>query len=398
MAFKSFSQSELYYGFNKETYASQARGIGISNLRVLKNLSVAIYFTAAIEAILLRILSASFSPQIVISLITAAISLFVFFLCRKTINTEIMSKPRNVNLLIFFTSLFYYLSASYSALILPNYLAVKFIFMICVIQIVFIVPPLQNLFTTALASSVFIAMSVYAKQSGLFALDIINLFISVVIGAAMSFSVSKIKIENMILSDKLKKSNYDLYHENITDSLTGLSNRKMTLDTLSELFDDKDPSTYLSCISLNIDFFREYNRYYGASSGDRLLVLISGALNDYCQKKEYHIGRVGGGEFMVLLKSKNPNECETVSSDICDVIKELAIPNNCSTVSSVVTMSIGIFSDKTESYNSFFEIHTLSERALYRAKEDGGNKVWKYVPEINGFTLLIDNGHLKIEN
>lgn len=392
MAFKSFSQSELYYGFNKKTFASQANGIGISNLRVLKNLSVAIYFTAAVEAIILRVLSSSFSLKVTINLITAAVSLFVFFLCRKTIDTKTLSKPRTVNLLIFFTSLFYYLVAAYSdTLISPNNLAVKFIFMICIIQIVFIVPPPQNLFTTILSSAIFIAMSVYAKNSDLFAFDILSLFVSVALGAVMSFSISKIKIENLIFADKLKKSNYDLYHENITDSLTGLSNRKMTLDTLSELFDDKYTLTYLNCISLNIDFFREYNRYYGASSGDKLLVLLSGALNDYCQKKAFHIGRVGGGEFMVLFKSDSPNECEAVSADICKTVEELAIPNNCSAVSAVVTVSIGVFSDKTESYNSFYEIHTLSERALYRAKEDGGNKVWKYIPEINGFSLINEN-------
>ncbi len=389
MAFKNLLQSYFYYGFNKESFTSQSNGISISNLRVLKNLSVAIYFTAAVEAIILSILSKALSLSGVLSLITAAVSLLIFFLCKKTIETKILSKPSIVNLLIFFTSIFYYLVAAYSdTFISANLLAVKFIFMVCVIQIVFIVPPLQNVFTIVFASSAFIAMTTYAKNSRLFILDVLALFISVVIGAVMSFSVSKIKIENLILADKLKKSNYDLYHENITDSLTGLSNRKMTLDVLSELFDDKDHLAPLSCISFNIDFFREYNRYYGASSGDRLLVLLSKSLSDYCEKKDFHIGRVGGGEFMVLFKNENLNECDVVAFDICKVIKELAVPNNCSAVSDFVTVSVGVFSDKAESYNSFYEIHTLSERALYRAKEDGGDKVWKYIPEINKFAPI----------
>lgn len=388
MNLKSISQTELYYGFNKETFSSQRDNIGKSNLRVLNNLSATIYFTEAAEALFLRFLSPEALIRISTSLATAALSLLVFFLCKRALLSKKPLRPHSVNILVFFTSLFYYLSAAFTGTFFSTGSpAVKFILLLCVLQIVFIVPPVQNLFTIAVASSVFIGCGINAKDGDPAAVDAFNVFISAIIGAVMSWSVSRIKIENMISSDKLKKSNYDLYHETITDSLTGLSNRKMTLNTLCELFGDKDTADdYLCCISIDIDCFREYNRLYGAPAGDMVLVLTGGAFGDYCKANNMRLGRVGGAEFMVLFKDSSPDKCVGAAQALRKAVEELDIPNEVSTVSDKVTVSLGLFADKTEGYNLFEEVYTLSGRALYRAKEDGGNRVWRYIPEINGFS------------
>lgn len=388
MKLKGFSQTELYYGLNKETFSSQRDNIGKSNLRVLKNLSATIYFTEAAEALFLRLLMPEALIRIGASLAAAALSLLVFFLCKKALLSKKPLRHYSVNILVFFTSLFYYLLAAFTGTFFSlGSPAVKFILLLCVLQIIFIVPPFQNLLTIAVASSVFIGCGIYAKNSDLAAVDAFNVFLSAVVGAVMSWSVSKIKIENMISSEKLKKSNYDLYHETITDSLTGLANRKMTLNTLCELFADKDTAgDYLCCISIDIDCFREYNRFYGAPAGDMVLVLIGGAFGAYCEANNMRLGRVGGAEFMVLFKDASPDKCVGAARALQKEAEKLDIPNEVSAVSDKVTVSLGLFADKTEGYNLFEEVYTLSGRALYRAKEDGGNRVWRYIPEINGFS------------
>lgn len=390
VGFKILSQTGIYYGFNKETFSSQRSNISKSNLRVLKNLSATIYFTEAAEAMFLRFLSPESLTRAVVCLFTAAVSLFVFFICKRSLSSKSKSKSRTVNTLVFFTSLYYYLTAAlFDTLLSSNGLAVKFIILLCVLQIIFIVSPIQNLFTIAIASTVFIFCDIGSNNGDLAAINAFNVLLSIIIGIVMSWSISKIKIENMISSDKLKKSNYDLYHENITDSLTGLGNRKMTLNALNELFADDATSTdYLNCISIDIDCFKEYNRFYGSPAGDMVLILIGRALNDYCKENAMSVGRVGGGEFMVLFKDKSPDKCAVVSEELRKSVENLEIPNEVSTASSRVTVSLGLFTDKLDGYRLSEEIYTLSGRALYRAKEDGGNRAWKYIPEINSFSPL----------
>ncbi|OQA49327.1 MAG: putative diguanylate cyclase YcdT [Firmicutes bacterium ADurb.Bin300] len=388
MSLKTFSQAELYYGFNKDTFFSQRSNIGESNLRVLKNLSVTVYFTEAAEVLFLRFFSPESLIRIVACLLTAALSLLVFFLCRKTLLSKKSLKSRSVNVLIFFTSLFYCLNAGFfGTFFSADRPGVKFIILLCVLQIIFIVPPFQSLLTFAFIPFFFIYFSIYLNEGNFSAINLFYTFVSISIGLVMSWSISKIKIENMISAEKLRKSNYDLYNENVTDSLTGLANRKMTLNTLYELFNNRNAdAAYLNCICMEIDYFREYNRFYGTKSGDKVLILMCDALSNYCKKNGITVGRVGGGEFLILFNDSSPDKGEKAAKELQSLVRELNIPNEASPISSEVSVSLGLFTDKTDGYKFFEEIYTLSGRALYRAKENGGNKVWKYIPEINGFS------------
>lgn len=387
MSLKTFSQAEFYYGFNKDTFLSQSSNIGKSNLRVMKNLSVTVYFTEAAEVLFLRLFSPESLIRIIACLLTAALSLIVFFLCRKTLLSKKEPKPHSVNTLIFVTSLFYCLNAGFfGTFFSADRPGIKFIILLCVLQIVFIVPPFQSLFTFTFIPLFFIYFSIYLTEGIFSPINLFYAFVSISIGLVMSWSISKAKIENMLSAEKLRKSNYDLYNENITDSLTGLANRKMTLTMLCDLFNNRNTdAVYLNCICMEINYFREYNSFYGAKAGDKVLVLISEVLSNYCNKKDMSVGRVGGGEFLVLFNDSSCDKGEKAAKQLQKLIEKLNIPNEASPEASNVSVSLGLFTDKTDDYKFFEEIYTLSGRALYRAKEDSVNRLWKYIPEINGF-------------
>ncbi len=380
----------LYFGFDRDTLTVQRENIDRGNLRVLKSLCAIFYFASAVEALVLSFLEPGNNHRMFMLLIIAAVSLFIYFLSKRAVTAKKLQRPHSVDILIFFTSLFYYLAtAALGTFLFPGSLAVKLPLMFAVIQIVFIISPLQNLITVGISAVAFLHFSRITKNSDLAAFDALNAVISLSFGLVVSWSSSRIKIENLESAEKLRRSNYALYHETITDALTGLSNRKMSMNTLSQLcLEEYAADDYITCIVIDVDHFKEYNRFYGRPAGDSILKTIGKLLSDYCQEHGIALGRIGGEEFMLVFKGASSETSETAAEELRLAVKALNIPNNASRVSDTITVTLGIFSARLEDFNVPDEIYATADRALYKAKEDGKDRAWKYLPDINGFTLL----------
>ena len=85
------------------------------------------------------------------------------------------------------------------------------------------------------------------------------------------------------------------------DGLTKLLNQNAMVDRLShELIRAKRYGLELSCIMIDLDFFKVINDKFGHQKGDRILRKVSKMIRD-CFRKVDIVGRYGGDEFVVIL-------------------------------------------------------------------------------------------------
>ncbi|VVB81368.1 Diguanylate cyclase, GGDEF domain [uncultured archaeon] len=163
-------------------------------------------------------------------------------------------------------------------------------------------------------------------------------------------------------------SQYEKVQESaVTDALTGLSNRaelvKKFDDIHSKLAKTQQP---ISVMMLDIDNFKKYNDTQGHPEGDRVLKAVAEIIKNATPKESISC-RYGGEEFMMVMPFEQQKAKETAEQIRADIEKTCPL-----------TVSIGIMT----CMNSSVSRETLvreADRALYRAKELGKNKVIAYL-------------------
>lgn len=160
------------------------------------------------------------------------------------------------------------------------------------------------------------------------------------------------------------------------DGLTGISNRR-SFDTFLEqqwaiCGRQKVP---LSMMILDIDFFKNYNDYYGHQAGDECIKKIAHELDVLCKRASDMVARYGGEEFVVVLPATSIQETMKMAEYFRLKIKELKIEHMKSDVDQYVTVSIGVASVVPQQDTSFSEIIAAADKALYKAKSNGRNRV-----------------------
>jgi len=179
-------------------------------------------------------------------------------------------------------------------------------------------------------------------------------------------------LENVISSERLK-------HIGLTDPLTGINNRRYVERRLLEEIGRTRRHGYgLSCMYIDIDHFKQINDRVGHQGGDEVLRSVA-----ECIKAELRLsdalGRFGGEEFVVLLIDAEPADAAGVAERIRQGIAEQPLTLSSGTRLGV-TVSIGIASLRPDQHGETVEATARdfvarADRALYRAKENGRNRV-----------------------
>lgn len=166
-------------------------------------------------------------------------------------------------------------------------------------------------------------------------------------------------------------------HQNsITDSLTGLANRRYFDDMLTtEFYRMKRSESNLSLIMLDVDYFKKFNDTYGHLAGDECLRQIGTVLKLIVGRVTDIPARYGGEEFVVILPDTEEKGAIMIAECIRKAVIELAIPHSESDISEWVTVSIGIATVSASSVTSPEQVVTLVDEALYRAKKGGRNQI-----------------------
>ena len=173
------------------------------------------------------------------------------------------------------------------------------------------------------------------------------------------------------------------YQENLqrlseTDSLTGVANRRKFENILSEKWKAAVRNRrYLSLIMLDVDHFKRFNDSFGHPRGDRCLIMIAEAMNRVVKRTPGMVARYGGEEFVVLAEGDSEQALE-IGKKIIREVHQLGIPHVADTGNDHVTVSLGIASLKPTLESKAVELLQQADSALYRAKQDGRNRLQMY--------------------
>ncbi|MDD2758825.1 MAG: diguanylate cyclase [Methylomonas sp.] len=174
---------------------------------------------------------------------------------------------------------------------------------------------------------------------------------------------------------EMQKLNQELERLSYFDQLTGLANRRNFDQTLERQFAlarrNKSP---LSLIICDVDFFKIYNDSYGHQRGDDCLGKVGKALGSQVRRGCDLACRYGGEEFTVILPETNLMGARVIAENVRQAVYEQAIPHCGSKVADRVSLSLGV-ATYTGQYLQGSELLKAADEALYRAKENGRNRM-----------------------
>jgi diguanylate cyclase (GGDEF)-like protein len=161
-----------------------------------------------------------------------------------------------------------------------------------------------------------------------------------------------------------------------TDVLTQVANRRYFEGFLDECWvRAQTQRRYLSLLVLDIDFFKPYNDLYGHQAGDLCLVAVAQAIKDCIRRPSDLLARWGGEEFVVVMMDADADAATAASERIRHAVQALALAHGASKCSPVVTISGGRATLLPDMASSASRLVELADRALYRAKSSGRNRV-----------------------
>lgn len=165
------------------------------------------------------------------------------------------------------------------------------------------------------------------------------------------------------------------------DGLTGIANRRQFDELLERewrrLTRRVSP---LSLLMVDIDHFKGLNDHYGHGYGDDCLRRVAGAIAEVARRSGDIAARYGGEEFVVLLPDTGLDGALTVAEKVRSGVEALRLPHASSPVAGHITVSVGVAGSIPRHRGSSQELVNLADRALYRAKSSGRNRVHGEVP------------------
>ncbi len=203
--------------------------------------------------------------------------------------------------------------------------------------------------------------------------SIIALLIALFIARAIYRSaIRQSKEEKERLERLVKERTLEIELLSKTDSLTGLWNRGYLEEMLEIEF--KRARRYKHDVSIaivDLDHFKQINDTYGHMAGDEVLRQVSEDIRS-CIRETDFVGRYGGEEIVVILPETDIETAKTIAEKIRNTIE--SHPVRFEDVTIEVTSSIGLSNLRPE-HEDYHEVFAEADEALYRAKEEGRNRV-----------------------
>ena len=183
-------------------------------------------------------------------------------------------------------------------------------------------------------------------------------------------------------NEMLKAANFKLAQISMIDGLTSIENRRAFDIAYNRAWKlclrERMP---LALIMIDIDHFKIFNDTYGHLSGDQALIRIAEIIKSIANRPGDLTARYGGEEFVVMLMNTTAEGAAVVAEKARRKIEELEIKNK--EIKTLITASLGVASVVPDNKMEPEELIVAADRALYKAKEEGRNKVmiWKHQQE-----------------
>lgn len=172
----------------------------------------------------------------------------------------------------------------------------------------------------------------------------------------------------------LEAANRELQRLASLDGLTHVANRRRFdeywLEQWQMMAQQKQP---LSLLLIDVDFFKQYNDFYGHLAGDECLWRVADAIRSVLHRPSDMVARYGGEEFAVILPNTQQDGAVRVAKSIMDKVAAASIPHAKSSVSDWLTISVGIGNIYPQPDLSWQTPIAITDKALYQAKRMGRN-------------------------
>ncbi|MFP4473176.1 MAG: diguanylate cyclase [Candidatus Omnitrophota bacterium] len=159
------------------------------------------------------------------------------------------------------------------------------------------------------------------------------------------------------------------------DGLTGLFNQSAINEKLDiELVRAKRYGLELSCMMIDMDFFKVINDKFGHQKGDQILKKVA-VMIQQCFRKVDVVGRYGGDEFTVILPETSARNANFAAQRLQRrFAKELFRYKN--VIKFHITLSIGIAGyKKQKSVQGAKDLIAIADNAMYDCKKAGRNQI-----------------------
>ena len=196
------------------------------------------------------------------------------------------------------------------------------------------------------------------------------LAIAVIVPSLVSFPVSLVIIRLLHEVEEAREAAQRLAWN---DELTGLLNRRRFGEMVRrELIGAERTGHPLTAVLLDLDDFKQINDRHGHSAGDAVLRAVAAAINAAVRATD-HSARWGGEEFAIALPGTDVEQAVLVSQRVRATISELRVSTETGEVLTC-TASIGV-AERGDTDETLDELFNRADRAMYRAKQSGKNRV-----------------------
>lgn len=159
----------------------------------------------------------------------------------------------------------------------------------------------------------------------------------------------------------------------LSDSLTGLSNRRFVVRYANKLLALCERYHHpLSIIMLDIDNFKKVNDLHGHLAGDNALLLVADCLRDQLRSADI-AARYGGEEFIILLPETGRSAANNIAEQLRQALEQSVLVIEGKKIT--ITASFGVSHYPPGEACSVNELIKDADDALYRAKNAGKNQV-----------------------
>ena len=179
---------------------------------------------------------------------------------------------------------------------------------------------------------------------------------------------------------EVRKSQEELKYRTNYDALTGLPNRTLFIDRLSQLITyAKDNKTEFALVNVGIDNFRKINESMGHAAGDSLLQEVGERIFRKLRSVDT-ISRFGGDEFAIILEDvRNLGHAANVAQKIIEAFEK---PFLLGAEEVYMTASLGVSLYPNDGETAEVLVQN-SDTAMSRAKSEGKNRYQFFAPEMN---------------
>ena len=175
------------------------------------------------------------------------------------------------------------------------------------------------------------------------------------------------------LYEAVQEKNRQLQEMANRDGLTDLYNHRYFHEQLSQDFlRAKRYHENLSCILFDIDFFKKFNDTYGHQTGDVVLTALATVIQRATRESDL-AARYGGEEFAIVLYYTDGAAAYQAAERLRTMVESHEVQDNGNVLR--VTISVGVATFPHEKIHDSKELIEHADQALYKAKDNGRNRV-----------------------